>query len=84
MAIPTMHPTPRKQIRLPATDYVGRNIYFVTACIQDHLPVFANGNRGKIAVGALQYVADSLHFLVHAYCLMPDHAHVLLEAGNST
>jgi putative transposase len=76
--------TLRKQIRLPATDYVGANIYFVTVCSQDHLPVFANCNRGKIAVGALQYVAGARYFLVHAYCLMPDHAHVLVEAGNPT
>src|SRR5256885_8809074 len=49
-----MQTTPRKEIRLPREEYVGRKIYFITICCQDRLPIFKHVVRAKIAVEALR------------------------------
>ena len=74
---------PRKQIRLMPDQYIGRAIYFVTICTQGRLPIFNDANRCKAAIEALNRTALSAQFLVHAFCVMPDHAHLLLEGGGA-
>jgi putative transposase len=74
-----MFTAPRKQIRLPPDEYLGTSISFVTICCQDRLTVFTDDSRGRAAIEALRRVAQSQRFLVHAYCLMPDHVHFLAE-----
>jgi putative transposase len=74
-----MFVAPRKEIRLPRDRYIGRKIYFVTICCQDRCPIFLGADRCKVAIEALKYVSESMGFLVHAYCLMPDHVHFLVE-----
>jgi REP-associated tyrosine transposase len=71
----------RKSIRLPRTHYVGRNIYFLTFCCQGRRPVFRDDLRASSIVGAIKEVAESTSFLVHAYCVMPDHIHVVAEGA---
>jgi putative transposase len=79
-----MFVAPRKEIRLPRDQYVGRKIYFVTICGEERCPIFQDASRGKIAIDALKRVSESRRFLVHAYCLMPDHAHLLVEGEVAT
>jgi REP element-mobilizing transposase RayT len=74
-----MFAAPRKEIRLPRDQYVGRKIYFVTICCEERCPIFQDASRAKIAIDALTRVSESMRFLVHAYCLMPDHVHLLVE-----
>jgi REP element-mobilizing transposase RayT len=40
---------------------------------------FEPRHRCHTAVEALKRVSGSMHFLIHAYCIMPDHAHMLAE-----
>jgi REP element-mobilizing transposase RayT len=72
----------RKDIDLPGDNYIGQRIYFVTVCCEGRVPFFSPPYRCKIAIEALKRVSDSMHFLVHAYCVMPDHTHILAE-GNA-
>src|SRR5256885_9023335 len=78
-----MQTTPRKEIRLPREEYVGRKIYFITICCQDRLPIFKHVVRAKIAVEALRRISVSQKFLVHAFCIMPNHVHLLLEGTSA-
>jgi putative transposase len=71
--------TPRKKIRLAREEYVGRRIYFITICTEKRCPIFADANLAKALVESLKAVSSSMGILVHAFCMMPDHAHLLLE-----
>jgi REP element-mobilizing transposase RayT len=73
----------RKDIRLPSDHYVGQRIYFVTICCEGRAPFFSPAHRCKIAIEALERASDSMHFLAHAYCVMPDHTHILAEGNTS-
>jgi putative transposase len=68
-----------KNIRLPHNVYVGKNRYFVTLCCANREQIFTTP---EICNEFLTILRDDAitHFLsVHAYCLMPDHVHLLLE-----
>jgi putative transposase len=70
---------PRKDIRLARDEYVGKRIYFVTICAEDRQPIFQVPTRAQAAINELKRAADRMSFLVHSFCLMPDHAHFLVE-----
>ncbi len=74
-----MSPTPRKNIRFARHDYVGRRIYFVTVCTENRRPIFLDTTLAATAVDSLKTLSSSLNILVHAFCVMPDHVHLLLE-----
>jgi putative transposase len=71
----------RKNIRLPRTQYVGRNTYFLTLCCEDRRPIFRDASHASSIVQALETIAESKSFLVHAYCVMPDHVHLVVEGS---
>lgn len=74
----------RKDIRLARHEYVGRRIYFITVCTEERLPIFRDTNRATIAVESLKRASCSRGILVHAFCVMPDHVHLLVEGKTST
>ncbi len=74
----------RKGIRLTRREYVGRRIYFITICSEERIPIFRDAKRATVAVAALKRVSRSMDILVHAFCVMPDHVHVLVEGKSST
>jgi len=66
--------------RLDHFSYVGYQRYFVTACAAFKRPLFA---REQVAAGLIEQLlrnASHFDFSVVAYCVMPDHLHVLVEA----
>jgi putative transposase len=69
----------RKRIRLPVPFCVGRRYYFVTACTKDRLRFFNNAPLAEYAVRCLLNAATCENFLMHAWCVMPDHVHALVE-----
>jgi len=71
--------TPRKNIRLSRDEYIGKRIYFLTICAENRQPILRDGDRAKAAIEELRKVADRLNVLVHAFCMMPDHVHLLVE-----
>jgi putative transposase len=69
----------RKKIHLPSSRYTGKQIYFVTLCCEDRRPIFTNESLGHWLVTELLKSAAEQSFAVHAYCVMPDHVHLLIE-----
>ena len=74
----------RKKIRLPSSRYTGKQIYFVTLCCDDRRPFFANESLGHWLVTELLKSAAEESFAIHAYCVMPDHVHLLVEGMSET
>jgi putative transposase len=70
----------RKRIRLASGDYLGKRTYFVTICTHRRMRVFDDVRLGQWLVRRLRTISGRMNFLVHAYCVMPDHLH-LLAAG---
>jgi REP element-mobilizing transposase RayT len=71
----------RKQIHLVDYDYSNTNdVFFVTLCTHDKKPYFQN-------LQYAQYIAQEIDFrsrvseevTVFAWCIMPDHLHILLK-----
>jgi putative transposase len=67
-----------KNIRLPATNYVGQHWYFVTICCAERRHIFADSARALRLIEHLGDEAASHQFAVRAYCVMPDHLHALV------
>jgi REP element-mobilizing transposase RayT len=70
----------RKCIRLEPSAYreSGR-VFFVTVAISHHPPVFADRSFALECIELLQQVTGQRQVKVFAFCLMPDHAHILVE-----
>lgn len=78
-----MSVTPRKNIRFPRNEYVGRRIYFITVCTENRRPIFRDASLATTAIESLKNVSSSMDILLHAFCVMPDHVHILLEGKTS-
>jgi len=72
-------PIKRKCIRLSPENYLGERAYFVTICCDDRQPHLAAPDTARDVLAALLESASSFYFLLHAYCIMPDHIHLLVE-----
>jgi REP element-mobilizing transposase RayT len=79
-----MPSVPRRNIRLSRDEYVGRKIFFITICSENRRVIFRNPLRAETAIESLKSISTSMDILVHAFCVMPDHVHVLLEGKNAT
>ena len=67
--------------RLKSFAYRGFLAYSVTVCTLERRRVFNEERWVKTASGQLLQQAGEQQFDVSAYCFMPDHVHVLLEAN---
>jgi REP-associated tyrosine transposase len=65
--------------RLPHVSYVGKARYFLTFCVRDRRETFKDAERARSALTQFQRTAAEQRFAILAYCLMPDHAHLLVE-----
>jgi putative transposase len=72
----------RKNLRLDIDHYRGRNLYFVTLCFHDRRRLGTNPRLASWLIASLRKHAAVCAFFIHAYCVMPDHMH-LLAAGAS-
>jgi putative transposase len=72
-------PIYEKALRLPAENYRGQRTYFVTICCEKRRVLFATESTGGWVIERLTRIAASYSFQLHAYCLMPDHLHILAE-----
>jgi putative transposase len=68
-----------KNIRLPRDEYVGKNWLFITVCCANRRKVFTTSKICSWFLNVLRRDATTHDFAVHAYCIMPDHIHLLLE-----
>ena len=69
----------RKTIRLATENYRGRRIYFVTLCCLNRRRVFGSEAPARQLLDQLMACTALHDFSLHAYCLMPDHLHILVE-----
>jgi REP element-mobilizing transposase RayT len=82
--MPTTANFPRKNIRLRTENYHGRRLYFVTLCFHNRRRFGTNPRVARWIIGQLQKHAVACEFFIHAYCVMPDHLHVLTAASTDT
>ncbi len=70
----------RKQHRLGRVEY-GRlsAICSITVAVRGRQPVFADSSVATVAVTVLREHGTRTGVTVHAYCVMPDHVHLLLS-----
>lgn len=74
----------RKNIRLRAERYIGRQLYFVTLCFHHRRRLGANPRIARWLIDELREHSTACEFLVHAYCVMPDHVHILVAGAAET
>ena len=67
----------RKDIRLPKERYRGRALYFVTLCFHHRHRFGARPRFASWLIASLRKHASVCAFFIHAYCVMPDHMHLL-------
>jgi REP element-mobilizing transposase RayT len=70
----------RRPTRIARHSYVGAGRYHVRTGTWDRQPHLANAAVAEAAREQLLRCAPQFGFEVLAYCLMPDHAHVLVDA----
>jgi putative transposase len=73
-----------KNIRLPAERYLRQQLYFVTLCFHHRRRLGANPRIARWIVDELRNYAAACQFFVHAYCVMPDHVHILVAGASET
>jgi REP element-mobilizing transposase RayT len=74
-----MPPRSRHPLRLPEDHYLGPLAAHVTLVTRQRLPLFDDDALALTCVKAIETSAARYAATVHAYCLMPDHLHVLIE-----
>jgi putative transposase len=65
--------------RLAGFDYVGPYRYFITVCTFDRRPVFTDATLAQSTISHFLEEAVRFGCAVVAYCVMPDHIHLLVE-----
>jgi putative transposase len=72
------------QRRLPGFDYSDPDaVYSITMCTADRRPAFRDPQLAQVVLDALDWRRYHQGIAVYAYCLMPDHLHLLLRAGRA-
>src|ERR1700730_16831295 len=77
-------PFRHKNIRLPLDRYVGTGWFFVTFCCEGRKKIFLEPTRAQWFLDNLRSDALSFTLAIHAYCVMPDHVHLLSQGLTST
>lgn len=54
-------------------------VYFVTTVAHKREPIFTNEKSCKIVLLTIEYFKLLFDYKVFAYCLMPDHVHLLIQ-----
>jgi putative transposase len=65
--------------RLDGFAYVGFARYFLTTCTYQRHPTFRDAEIATRTIEHFRTTARAEQFELLAYCLMPDHAHLLVE-----
>ena len=65
--------------RLESFNYIGPRRYFLTFCVRDRVPVFRDAKIAEQTLAQFRRTSTLERFAILAYCLMPDHAHLLVE-----
>jgi REP element-mobilizing transposase RayT len=74
----------RKNIRLPASHYIGHQWYFLTMVAEDRVNRFSCASLVAENLALLTSHAQSSRFTIPAYCFMPDHLHILTNGTHDS
>jgi putative transposase len=77
-------PNNRKSTRLPPEFYRGQRFHFVTICCDRRRPYLGERATAQSVLAILEQCAAKHSFLLRAFCLMPDHLHLLAQGTNAT
>ena len=67
-----------KRLRLPGFDYSSPKAYLITICTKDRRRFFTRDKFNQEIIECLMAEKTRSAFKIFAYCLMPDHLHLLL------
>jgi len=71
---------PRKQIRLPLNVYERERVYYLTVCTHQRRPWFSGSNGlAQSFAKHLVALAREREAKLFAWCIMPDHGHLLVQ-----
>jgi putative transposase len=65
--------------RIDGFDYRGPHRYFLTFCVLGRRLAFLDHAAARMIVTNFLQTSADCHFAVLAYCVMPDHVHLLVE-----
>ena len=71
----------RKPNRLLPESYLGFGEYFLTLCTDSRKTLFERRELVEVLLGVLREACSAHRFTIVAYCFMPDHLHLLVQAG---
>ena len=72
----------RRPGRLPGVSYVGMHRYFLTFCTAERRKWFEDAGVVDQVRSQLSRSAVEHRFAIPAYCVMPDHVHLLAEGAS--
>jgi REP element-mobilizing transposase RayT len=73
---------PHKKIRLAAEIYKMPNLpCSITICTKDKRAIFSHQGLTQTVVKLLKEISSLAGIPIYAYCIMPDHIHLLLSAS---
>jgi REP-associated tyrosine transposase len=70
---------PNRPPRVSGFSYIGLHCYFLTICCDRRCRAFEDDDAATWLVSQIVQGFPADHFAVIAYCVMPDHVHLLLE-----
>ena len=76
-------PERKNSLRLSHFDYSTARAYFITICVKDGRALFSDRELAERTIAYLKESKDKHDYRIYAYCLMPDHLHVLLNPAES-
>ncbi|HXL23376.1 MAG TPA: transposase [Candidatus Dormibacteraeota bacterium] len=79
-----MPPNFHRSHRLPSTSYQGTATHFLTLCFENRRTFAKNPAIANWLAEKLRHHAAAKDFSIHAYCVMPDHLHLLAEGTTPT
>ena len=68
-----------KNIRLNDTNYTGKRTYFVTQCCYERRKHFTDPVNCQWLLSHLRVISIADYFAIAAYCIMPNHIHLLVD-----
>ena len=73
-----------RNIRLAAVNYTGKRAYFVTQCCHERRRHFSGSGRCEWLLSQILSISAANSFAIPAYCIIPDHLHLLVEGLSAT
>jgi putative transposase len=68
-----------KNIRLDASSYTGKRTYFATQCCHERRKYFTDPAKCEWLLSRLRVISTAHSFAIPAYCIMPNHVHLLVD-----